>query len=200
MRLYVLALLSLPFLTLPAQAQWDLQESHPTVSQRGSVNDAPPCDVNAKVPTSRTFAKTNDDDRWREYSSIKDVPELDLNAGMSAQFWREGNGDSSVYMVQPGDDLWTFTRYCFDKGDRLARVGHEVRTAWGWGYRLEGSIVGTTLHANSSLFFSTKNGKPISKPETANDITDALKPVLYLRIREFPFANLLSGPSKTSGK
>jgi photosystem II stability/assembly factor-like uncharacterized protein len=38
MRPYVLALLCLPILALPAQAQWDLQDSHTTTSLRGIHN------------------------------------------------------------------------------------------------------------------------------------------------------------------
>ncbi len=95
-------------------------------------------------------------------------------------------------MVEPGEDFWIYTRYCFDKGGQLERVGLEVRTAWGWGYRLEGPVMKGVLLANSSGFFSIANDKPISKPASADDIPDALKPRLYLTMNKLPFARLLA--------
>jgi hypothetical protein len=79
-------------------------------------------------------------------------------------------------------------------------VGFEVRTAWGWSYRLEGQVVKDALHADSSGFFSTENERPISKPEDASDISEALKPTLYLTTNKLPFARLLAHPAKLSPK
>lgn len=149
------------------------------------------CNVNAKVPAGRTFATTHGHGQWREYGSIQAVPELDNDDGQSAQVWREDNGASFAYFVEPGEDFWRFTRYCFDSNGQLREVGFEIRTAWGWGYRLEGSVARTEVQVKSSQFFNTESGKAISKPDGANDIPDALKPLLYQSPSNFPFANLL---------
>ena len=158
---------------------------------------APPCDVKAVAPQSaRTYAKTGDQEAWREFRSIQDVPALDTDGGVSAQIWWDKAGASSVYMVEPGDDFWTYTRYCFDKTGQLERVGFEVRTAWGWAYRLEGPVVKGALRADSAGFLNAANERPIPKPEDANDISEALKPALYLKTSKLPFAHLLAHPSK----
>jgi hypothetical protein len=154
---------------------------------------SPVCDVKAAVPQSaRTYAKTGDQEAWREFRSLQDVPALATDGGVSAQLWRDETGGSSVYMVEPGEDFWTHTRYCFDRGGQLERVSLEVRTAWGWDYRLEGSVVKGALRANSSEFFSTENERSISKPRGASDISEALKPTLYLTTSKLPFAHLFA--------
>lgn len=162
---------------------------------------APQCDVKAEVPAgARTFAKVSDQSAWREYPSIEEVPELDTNGGMSAQSWQEQNGGPSVYMVEPGEDFWTFARYCFDGKGELERVGFELRTAWGWGYRLEGTVSKEKLGAHSSEFFSTKNRKTIPRPNEAGDIPGALKPTLYLKTGNLPFAQFLFVSPKPNPK
>ena len=158
---------------------------------------APACDVKAAVPQSaRTYAKTGDQEGWREFRSVQDVPTLGTDGGMSAQLWRDETEASSVYMVVPGEDFWTYTRYCFGRGGQLERVSFEVRTAWGWSYRLEGQVIKGTLHSDSAEFFSTKNDRPISRPESASDISGALRPTLYLTTSKLPYAHLLAHSSE----
>ncbi len=159
------------------------------------------CDVKAVVPKSaRTWAKTGDQEAWQEFRSIEAVPALDPDGGVSAQLWRDKTGSSSVYMVEPGEDFWTYTRYCFDKTGQLERVGFEVRTAWGWGYRMEGQVIKGTLRSDSAEFFSTGDQRPIPKPEGASDISEALKPRLYLTMRKLPFAHLFAHSSESPPK
>jgi hypothetical protein len=160
---------------------------------------APVCDMKVAVPQSaRTYAKTGDQAAWREFRSIQDVPPLDTDGGASTQLWRSETGASFAYTAEPGEDFWTYTRYCFDETGQLARVSFEVRTAWGWSYRLEGPVVKGVLHTNSAGFFSTENERPISKPEGASDVSEALKPTLYLTTSKLPFAHLLAHPSQLS--
>jgi len=157
-----------------------------------------PCDVNAKILRARTFATTGDPHRWKEYKSIADVPELDTDGGQSAQVWHDNQGRPLVYTVEPGEDFWTYTRYCFDKSGQLTRVGFEVRTAWGWGYRLEGAVLGGALHPHSSGFFDTENGQPIEKPKDADGVPGALTPKLYPTFSKLPFARLFYAASATT--
>jgi len=65
-------------------------------------------------------------------------------------------------------------------------------TAWGWGYREEGPFAAMKLKPNTSEFFSTKTEQPVSKPEEADDIPEALKPSVYPKKSLLPFFKLLS--------
>jgi hypothetical protein len=159
---------------------------------------APQCGVNPEVPVKRVFAKVNYNDTWREYRSIDNVPELDLDGGISAQLWEDTDGSLLIRMVEPGEDFWTYTHYCFAKSGKLARVEFELHTACGWVYRLEAPIESGAIRDASSRFFDTKTKKVIPKPEQADDFSDALKPALYLQIKQLPFSKLLATASKSS--
>jgi len=162
---------------------------------------APACDVKVKIPAkARTFARMNDQGEWREYRKLADVPQLDLDSGMSAQFWQPKRRSASVYVVEPGEDFWIYTRYCFAGDGKLENVSFEIRTPLGWGHRSEGSVAGTAFKPGSSEFFSTRNGKAIPKPDGVSDIPRDVKPTLYLKVSELPFAGLLSGASKPKGE
>jgi hypothetical protein len=152
---------------------------------------APQCGVNVHVPAQRVFAKVNDSAVWREYRGIEGVPALDLNGGISAQLWTGTGGTSFVRVVEPAEDFWIYTEYCFAKGGQLRRVGFELRTAWGWAYRLESPVENGTIHDASSGFFSTQTEKSITKPEQADDVSQALKPTLYPQASQLPFSKLL---------
>jgi hypothetical protein len=80
---------------------------------------------------------------------------------------------------------------------RLDRIAFEVRTAWGWGYRLNAAIEKGAVHAPSPEFFDTATEKSIPKPEQANDVAEALKPKLYLRVEQLPCSSLIAGTSKS---
>jgi hypothetical protein len=162
---------------------------------------ASPCDVKVKIPKyARTFARTSEQSEWREYANIADVPQLDLDSGISAQFWQPKRGSPSVYLVEPGEDFWVYTRYCFSGDGELENVSFEIRTPLGWGHRSEGSISGTAFQPISSEFIRTRNGKPISKPAGVSDVPRNIKPTLYFKVSELPFAGLLSPASKPSGE
>ena len=97
-----------------------------------------------------------------------------------------------IRLEEPGEDFAAYTDYCFDKAGQLVAVRFELRTAWGWGYREEGPVVNGKLTRQTSEFFSTKTEAPITRPEQAADIADALRPHLYARKSRLPFATLLS--------
>jgi hypothetical protein len=162
---------------------------------------APACNVKAKIPAkARIFARTNEQSEWREYPAMADVPQLDLDSGMSAQFWQPKKGSASVYVTAPGEEFWVYTRYCFSGDGKLENVSFEIRTPLGWGHRSAGSITGTGFKPSSSQFFSTRNGKTIAKPAGVNDMPQDVKPTLYLKVSELPFAGLLSAATKPSGE
>jgi hypothetical protein len=47
------------------------------------------------------------------------------------------------------------------------------------------------IHDASSGFFSTQTGKPIAKPEEADDVSQAFTPTLYPQASQLPFSQLL---------
>jgi hypothetical protein len=163
---------------------------------------SPVCNVRVKIPaTAHTYAKMSEQSSWREYRSMQEVPDLKLDSGMSAQFWQnEKQKNWSVYMVEPGQDFWIYTRYCFDSGGELEGVDFEIRTLLGWGHRAEGTVSSYGFDANTFEYFSLQNGKVIPKPPGVGHIPAELKPILYREVTELPFASLLADSSKQVSK
>lgn len=160
---------------------------------------APACNVRAKVPAAdRIFAITNDLSTWREYPSIGDVPDLKLDSGMSVEVWQHRNKTRFVYIVQPGQDFWTYTRYCFDDEGQLESVGFEVNTPLGWGIRSVGTASTNGFDPSTVEFISLKSGRAIPKPPGVGDAPYNLKPRVYLTLRDLPFASLLAPPPKAA--
>ncbi len=180
------ALISFPFLAL-------------VIGFAPVVMAAPGCSPNAKVPaTARTFAKTSAQSAWREYASMQDVPELNLNGGLAAQFVQRKS--PSVMIVKPGEDYWTYTNYCYGSDGRLAGVSFEVRTELGWGYRMEGTAFLGGFSDNTHEFFRTSDGKPIARPAGVSEAPASLQPTLYLTVAQLPFASLLNFAANPSAK
>jgi len=148
------------------------------------------CGVDQHQSAQRILANPDGKQGWREYQSVKDVPELQNNAGEFALLWSGHKGSSLVRTQQPGEDFAAYTDYCFDSTGQLLQLRFELRTAWGWGYREEGAIRKGLLVPVTSEFFDTKTNMHIVKPQEAADITDALKPRLYLRESQLPFYRL----------
>jgi hypothetical protein len=153
---------------------------------------APACSVKDKVPsTARIFAKAGDDGAWREYPSAGQIPDVGLDSGVTAQFVQRKKESPSVTMVKPGEDYWTYTKYCYSEDGELAGVSFEIRTRLGWGYRVDGTTSASGFSANSHEYFETKNGKPISRPDGVADAPAGLEPPLYMNVGDLPFAALL---------
>jgi hypothetical protein len=157
----------------------------------------PTCSVREKTPkTARNFAKIGDQDTWHEYKSMAELPALNVDSGMSAQFWQDRDKSVSAYTVQPGQDFTIYTRYCFDGGGDLEGVDFEVRTQLGWGRRMEGSVSGRDFNARTAEFFDLKNGKAMPKPAGVPDAPVALKPTIYIKVADLPFAPKLPVAAK----
>jgi hypothetical protein len=157
-----------------------------------SVNTtAKQCGADQTKPAEFVFAKVDDGHTWREYRSVENVRALDLDGGISAQLWEGQDGSFLVRTVEPGEDFWTNTEYCFNKNGKLDQLRFEVRTAWGWAFRLNGSVEDGAIHEDSTGFFDTTTEKPITRPVGADEVPDALKPTLYLQAKQLPFSKLL---------
>jgi hypothetical protein len=150
------------------------------------------CGIDQHQPAQHIFANPDGKLGWREYRSVKDVPELENNAGEFALLWTGHNGSILISTQEPGEDFTAYTDYCFDSTGQLVQLRFQLRTAWGWGYREEGAIRKGLLVPETSEFFDTKTDVHIAKPEQAADISDALKPRLYLRESQLPFRRLLT--------
>lgn len=150
------------------------------------------CGIETKQPPQRVFAKVDDQQPWKEYKRVEEIPELSLGFCTSAEAWTGQNHGLLIRTEEPGEDFIAYTEYCFAPGGLLVHLAYELRTAWGWGFRTGGPVVGGAIHTDSKVFFSTDNEKPIPKPEGADDVRDALKPSVYLTLDHLPFSKLLS--------
>jgi hypothetical protein len=153
------------------------------------------CGIDLRQPAQRVFAKVDDQQPWREYKRLEDVPELALGFGISAEMWRGAKQTFLISTDEPGDDFDAYTEYCFDKGGKLISLAYELRTAWGWAFRMGGLVQNGDIHTDSIGFFSTKTEKPIPKPQSpvsADEVRNALKPTLFLQANQLPFFELLS--------
>jgi hypothetical protein len=163
-----------------------------TIGTSAIVFAAPACSLKVGMPArARTFAKVNDQSDWQEYRSLDAVPELSFASGKSAQFWRPKHGTQSVTLVEPGQDFEIETKYCFDEVGELESVSFEIRTALGWGHRVEGTVKGGVFSQSSSEFFRLRDGKTTPQPDFVGGVPQALEPKLYSSVNKLPFAVLL---------
>jgi hypothetical protein len=160
-------------------------------ARAGGTQTAERCGANQNESAIRIFADS-DGHGWREYQNIKGVPEIQLSSGAVAQLWPGSRGNLLVAVEEPGEDFTAYTEYCFDKAGHLVQLRYELRTAWGWGYREEGSFANRKLKPEISQFFKTQTDKPINRPDEADNIPEALKPNIYLKKSGLPFFKLLS--------
>jgi len=157
------------------------------------------CSTKARIPAAaRIFARASAQSDWSEYRSFKELPELKPESGMYAVYWQYNRKRSSVYIVEPGQDFWLYTRYCFSREGELEGMDFEIGTTLGWGHRAEGPVANGGFDASHGEFFSTGNGKAIGRPQGVGEIPPAVKPTLYRTIRDLPFALLLNRPSLVS--
>jgi hypothetical protein len=163
-----------------------------TATAKAQSLTAQRCGVDQNGPPRHIFADPDGKQTWREYRSVKDVPELQNDAGEFVGVWASRDGSVLVSTQEPGEDFAAYTDYCFDSTGQLVQLRFQLRTAWGWGYREEGPIRNGILTAKMAEFFDTKTEGRIVRPEQAADIPDALKPRLYTRKSELPFFKLLS--------
>jgi hypothetical protein len=150
------------------------------------------CGVDPGQPAQRIFAKVSDHKPWREFKRLGDIPELSLGFGISAELWTGHERAVFVRTDQPGEDFDAYTEYCFNEGGELIHLAYELRTAWGWAFRTGGPVSNGVVRTQSTGFFDTKTEKPIPKPESADDVPDALKPTIFPRANRLPFSSLLS--------
>lgn len=154
------------------------------------------CNVLAEVPeTARTFSTLNGSSPWVEYQSLADAPDPTGLGGALAQYWTDSSGAPSAVMIEPGTKYWIYITYCFNVAGQLENVSF-ILTASTWSYRLDGTVTQGALQAQTAYFFDASSGNKIPKPDGADALADAMKPVLYLETSKLPFAALLAQPPK----
>jgi len=156
-----------------------------------NVRTAEQCGVDLNQPAQKIFANRDGKSGWHEYRTVKDMPEIANGYGSTAFYWPGSNGQFLIQLEEPGEDFNGYTHYCFDRLGKLRGLGYELRTAWGWGFREEGTIEGGVLRPSSTEFFDTKTDEKIRRPEMADEIPDALKTKIYLLKSKLPFSRLL---------
>ena len=149
------------------------------------------CSLSPEGPAQRVFAKVKESRGWREYKNLKAIPELNLDAGISAEYWKSADGSALVRIVEPGEDYWAFTMYCFAGNRKLVSVEFELRTAWGWSYRDQVQSDKGVPRQISEAFYDIKSMKPIPRPGGADQIAGALKPNIFVEEKDLPFFRLL---------
>ena len=150
------------------------------------------CGVDFKKPALRVFADATGKGPWTEFRDIRNVPDVNLDdGGAVARAWPGSDGNILVFVEEPGEDFEIGSEYCFDKDGVLSQMRLQVRTAWGWGFREEGPVKEGAMAAATKEFFDTEKNTSIVKPDAANDIPEALKPKLYAKTSDLPFAKFL---------
>jgi hypothetical protein len=153
------------------------------------------CGVDFNKPAQRVFADATGKGPWTEFRDIRNLPDVNLDdGGAVVRLWPGSDGNVLVFVEEPGEDFEIRSEYCFDKDGVLSQMRFQVRTAWGWGFREEGAVKDRAVVAETKEFFDTEKNTSIAKPEAANDIPEVLKPKVYAKTSDLPFAKLLEPP------
>jgi len=167
------------------------------VAQAEKDVTAEKCGVDFQKPAARVFVDASEKEPWTEIRDIRTLPDVNLNdGGKVARLWKGSDGNELVFVEEPGEDFDVASEYCFDKDGAISRIRFQVKTAWRWGFREEGAVNDGAIAEETKEFFDMDTGEKTSKPNGANDIPETLKPKVYTKITELPFAKLLE-PSKT---
>jgi len=177
MRLYAVALLCLPILTIPIQAQWDLQDSHTTANLRGIHN------VGGGVAwasgTNGTVLRTEDGGYiWQTCATPPEAEHLDFRGIQAfdentAIVMSSGKGDlSRLYKTTDGCRTWELVFTNPDKdGFWDAIVMYDHGRGWLLGDPVQGRfVVGEVSNGGRSVDFlrTTEGETNVSAPRESS--------------------------------
>jgi photosystem II stability/assembly factor-like uncharacterized protein len=167
MRSSVVALLSLSILTLPAKAQWDLQDSHTTASLRGihSIGNG----VAWASGTEGTILRTTDDGTtWQRCTTPLDADKLDFRGIQAfdqntAIVMSSGKGDlSRLYKTTDACKSWKLVLTNPDPDGFWDAVTFALTKPYplrdGWQMHLAGSLIGDPVDGRFVIYQSTDSG------------------------------------------
>ena len=138
----------------------------------------------------RIFAAP-DGQHWKEYASLKEIPEPDMDWSAGAYLLHQNGAQTAVQIDGSGQDFSDSSLYCFDAKGKLTRIEREFRTAWGWGYSETDSFKNATLALHQEHYFDTKTEAVISRPAGFDDVHDAMKLKIYRTVKQLPFSKLM---------
>lgn len=148
------------------------------------------CGVPSAIQQSPRIFASPDERSWREYQSVKEIPEWSSEWRETAAVWNRAGSPVLVRVIGVGQDFSDYSYYCFDHQGILIRLERQFRTAWRWGF------AETILYDNkgneeerTSRYFDTKGENTIEPPEEG-DLVVPLK--IFRSVSSLPFFSLLS--------
>lgn len=148
------------------------------------------CRVPSAIQQSPRIFASPDERSWREYQSVKEIPEWPSEWRETAAVWNRAGSPVLVRVIGVGQDFSDYSYYCFDHQGILIRLERQFRTAWRWGF------AETILYDNkgneeerTSRYFDTKGENTIEPPEEG-DLVVPLK--IFRSVSSLPFFSLLS--------
>jgi hypothetical protein len=113
-----------------------------------------------------------------------------------AYVWGTPNSPVVIDVEGVGQDFSDSAYYCFDASGKLSRLEHEFRTAWDWGFTEEKQFDSNGRETAKSNFFSMKDRKEIPRPQSANDVREAMAVKVYKRLSDVPLFSALTNAAK----
>jgi hypothetical protein len=153
------------------------------------------CDVAASVGSARVFSD-NGKHGWKEYPSPKQIPE-NTEWSEAAYVWGKVDSALAIDVEGLGEDFGDSAYYCFNAPGKLSSIEYEFRTAWGWGFTERREIDSGGRETVRSHFFGMQDRKEIPRPETADDVREAMTVKIYRRLSDVPFSNLFMRGTKS---
>jgi hypothetical protein len=148
------------------------------------------CGVPSAIQQSPRIFASPDERSWREYQSVKEIPEWPSEWRETASVWSRAGSPVLVRVVGVGQNFSDYSYYCFDRQGILVRLERQFRTTWRWGF------AETILYDNkgneeerTSRYFDTRGEYAIEPPEEA-DLVVPLK--IFRSVSSLPFFPLLS--------
>jgi hypothetical protein len=148
------------------------------------------CGVPSAIQQSPRIFASPDERSWREYQSVKEIPEWPSEWRETASVWSRAGSPVLVRVVGVGQNFSDYSYYCFDRQGILVRLERQFRTTWRWGF------AETILYDNkgneeerTSRYFDTSRESTIEPPEEA-DLIVPLK--IFRSVSSLPFFPLLS--------
>jgi hypothetical protein len=131
------------------------------------------------------------DGQWKKYRALSEVPESHVGITRMAQVWQGPMGMTLVTINPDIGEIFVQTSYCFQESGHLLALTHDVRHPAGWGFfeLRQYDISGRTL-SSSARFFDSTSGDELRHRKKDVENQALLKPTLYSRFEDLPFASL----------
>lgn len=150
------------------------------------------CGVDTASAARRVFLSSNDELNPLTWTEVRKLLDNAADYSETAEVWRNSEGKMLVDIEIPVEDFSISNEYCFDRHGKLTRVLSVTETAWGWGHAYQASLAANGKLADvRTHFFDTGTQARIRRPRNADDAQSALRPDIYLHVRDLPFGSEL---------